>query len=55
MLMSQSNRQLLSVVRIDVLIRSARVIFLFLLLSLFCDVVIDLCCIVVSILDLSSF
>ena len=56
-LMSQSNWQLLSVARVDVPIRPARVrvIFLFLLLSLFCDVVVGHCYFVVSILGLSSF
>jgi len=54
-LMSQSNWQLLSVARVDVPIRPARVIFLFLLLSLFCDVVDGHCYFVVPILGLPSF
>ena len=44
-----------SVARVDVPIRPARVIFLFLLLSLFCDVVVGHCYFVVPILGLPSF
>ena len=54
-LMSQSNWQLLSVARVDVPIRPARVIFLFLLLSLFCDVVVGHCYFVVLILGYLLF
>ena len=46
-LMSQSNWQLLSVARVDIPIQPTRVIFLFLLLSLFSGVVVGRCCIFV--------